>query len=101
MCKNKHLFLFLNIGFKYQTDEQIKECINILSLPLKQRISQIIEWIDTYGYHISTLVEIYFDYCLKQKDYDKISKLAQIENQLNGEYSTELQTYALMSIFDN
>lgn len=87
--------------FKYQTDKQIEECIDILSLPLKERIFKIIEWIDTYGYHLSTLVEIYFDYCLKHKDYDKISQLAQIESQLNGEYSTELQTYALMSIFDN
>lgn len=87
--------------FKYQTDEQIEECINIISLPLKERILKIIDWVDKYGYHLSTIVEIYFDFCLKQKDYDKLIKLAQIESQLNGEYSTELQTYALMSIFDN
>ncbi len=87
--------------FKYQTDKQIEESINILSLSLPDRINKIIEWIDNYGYHLSTLLEIYFNYCLKQKDYDKICQLAQLESQLNGEYSTELQIYALMSIFDN
>lgn len=86
--------------FKYPTDKQIQECIDIIQLPLEERIENMISWIDQYGYHLSILVEIYFDYCVKQKDYEKIPKLAQIESQLSGEYSNKLQTFALMSIFD-
>jgi replication factor C subunit 3/5 len=85
--------------FKYPTDKQIQECIDIIELPIEERIEKIISWVDRYGYHLSLLVEIYFDYCLKQKFYDKISKLTQIMNQLHGEYSLKLQIYALMAIF--
>lgn len=85
--------------FKYPTDKQIEECIDILELDIENRIETITSWIDHYGYHLSNLVEIYFDYCLKQKFYDKIQKLTQISNQLHGEYSLKLQIFALMAIF--
>ncbi len=86
--------------FKYPTDIQIKECINILQLPLEERIDNIIKWINKYGYHLSILIEIYFDYCLKNKLFNEITQLAKIETHILGEYSNKLQTYALMSIFN-
>jgi len=86
--------------FKYPTDVQIDECISLIKLPLEERIEKIIQWVDEYGYHLSTLIQIYFKHCLEQKEYLKIKQLAQLEDQLNGEYSNELQIYALVSIFE-
>ena len=84
--------------FKEPTDEQKQECVDIIQLSLEERIVKMIEWVDYYGYHLSTLIKIYFHYFLQKRDFEKITKLSQLECQLNGEYSTKLQIYAIMSI---
>ncbi len=83
--------------FKYPTDLQIEECIVLLDLPLEQRIEKMLLWINTYGYHLKTIIDIYFQYFLKQKNYKILPKLAKIQTHLNGEYSILLQMYALMA----
>lgn len=84
--------------FKNLTNEQIQECIDIIKLSFEERIDKMITMVNEHGYHLSTIINIYFDYFLKEKHYEKIPKLAQIENQITGEYTIKLQIYALMSI---
>ncbi len=86
--------------FKYPTNTQIKEFIDILQLPLQDKIDNLLFLINNYGYHLSILIEIYFDYCLKYNLFDEIYKLANLQYNINGEYSNKLQIYALMSIFN-
>lgn len=87
--------------FKFPTDTQISHCLCILNNSLIQRIKELINFLNKNGFHLETIIDIYFDYLLKNKEYDKIVKLAQIKNHLSGEYTLELQVYALMSIFDS
>ena len=83
--------------FKEPTDNQEQECIDLIELSLEERIEKMLIWIDDYGYHLSTLIKIYFKYFLEKQDFTKINKLAHLECQLNGEYSMKLQIYALIS----
>ena len=87
--------------FKYPTDTQEQECIDIMKLSLEDRIEKMVQWVDDYGYHLSVLIKIYFNHFLEKKEFTKITKLAQLECQLNGEYSSKLQVYSLMAILES
>jgi replication factor C subunit 3/5 len=95
--KNKTISELCNI-FHYPSEDE--ECIflNLIKMPIKERIETFLKLLDIFGYHLSTIINIYFKYLYKKKDYDKIIKLSMIENQIQIEYSLKIQSYALMSI---
>lgn len=86
--------------FHYPSDDEEKQFLDLINKPLQERILGFVDLLDLYGYHLSVLIKIYFKYLYTKKEYLKISKIAQLENHIQVEYSLKLQIYALMAIFE-